>query len=37
MARLIPLARLHVYDDGHLYIVSNPVAVAGVVDEFLQA
>jgi poly(3-hydroxyalkanoate) depolymerase len=37
MARLIRGSRLHVYDDGHLFLVSHPEAAGRVVDEFLQA
>jgi poly(3-hydroxyalkanoate) depolymerase len=37
MARLMPDARLHVYHDGHLALVTNPDALAPVIVEFLRA
>ena len=36
MARLIPDARVHVYHDGHLALVTNPGALAPVIVEFLR-
>jgi poly(3-hydroxyalkanoate) depolymerase len=35
MARLIPGARLHVYHDGHIGLVTNPGELAPVIVEFL--
>jgi pimeloyl-ACP methyl ester carboxylesterase len=37
MARLIPDARLHVYHDGHLALVTNPDSLAPVIVDFLNA
>ncbi len=37
MARLIRHCRLHVVDDGHLFLVSDPVGSSRVVREFLDA
>lgn len=35
MARLLPHARLHVYDDGHLALITAAAQLAPVVSEFL--
>lgn len=37
MARLIPNSRLHLVDDGHLFLLSDPVGSSRVVREFLDA
>lgn len=37
LARLIRRSQLHVYDDGHLFLVTNASAAGRIVDEFLQA
>jgi poly(3-hydroxyoctanoate) depolymerase len=37
MARLLRRGRLHVYDDGHLFLVLNPAAAGRVVNQFLDA
>jgi poly(3-hydroxyalkanoate) depolymerase len=37
MARLLRCGRLHVVDDGHLFLVSNPVAAGRIVSRFLAA
>jgi len=37
MARLLRCGRLHVHDDGHLFLVSNPAAAGHVVRRFLTA
>ena len=36
LARLIPNARLEVIDDGHLFIVSQPVETARRIERFLE-
>ena len=36
LARLIPNARLHMIDDGHLFMVTRPVETARAVEEFLN-
>lgn len=36
ISQLMPRARLHVYEDGHLFLVTNPQAAAGIIDDFLQ-
>jgi poly(3-hydroxyalkanoate) depolymerase len=36
MARLLRRGRLHVYDDGHLFLISNPAAAGRIVGDFLQ-
>lgn len=35
ISQLMPRARFHLYDDGHLFLVTNPQAAAAIVDEFL--
>jgi poly(3-hydroxyalkanoate) depolymerase len=37
MTWLLRRGRLHVYDDGHLFLVSQPAAAARVVSQFLTA
>jgi poly(3-hydroxyalkanoate) depolymerase len=37
MNMLIPRSRLHVFDDGHLFMLSQPEATARVLGEFLGA
>ena len=37
LTRLLPHARLHVYDDGHLALVTHAAELAPVVSEFLLA
>jgi poly(3-hydroxyalkanoate) depolymerase len=37
MAALLPHARLHVFDDGHLFLLSQPSETARVLREFLCA
>jgi hypothetical protein len=34
---LIPRSRLHVFDDGHLFMLSQSEATARVLNEFLGA
>jgi poly(3-hydroxyalkanoate) depolymerase len=36
MAKLIPNARFQVIDDGHLFVVSQPDAIAEIVESFLR-
>jgi hypothetical protein len=36
MHLLIPHARLHVFDGGHLGLVTEATEIAPVVDEFLR-
>jgi poly(3-hydroxyalkanoate) depolymerase len=36
LASLIPRARLHLVDDGHLFVVTDPEGTAQIVEEFLQ-
>jgi pimeloyl-ACP methyl ester carboxylesterase len=36
LARLIPNARLHMIDDGHLFMVTRPVETAMAVEAFLN-
>jgi hypothetical protein len=37
LARLIPRAKLHVVDDGHLFLVTAAQSVALVIRDFLAA
>jgi poly(3-hydroxyoctanoate) depolymerase len=37
LAWAIPNSRKHCFDDGHLFLVTNPAACAAVIDEFLSA
>jgi len=37
MAALIRNARLHVFDDGHLFVLSQPAQTARVLHDFLCA
>ena len=37
MARLIPHARLHLYDGGHIALITDAEHLAPVVSEFLLA
>ena len=37
LARLIPDARLHMIDEGHLFFVTKPAETAQVVAEFLAS
>jgi pimeloyl-ACP methyl ester carboxylesterase len=36
LARLIPNSRLEVIDDGHLFIVAQPVETARRIERFLE-
>ncbi|HEY1075866.1 MAG TPA: alpha/beta fold hydrolase, partial [Fontimonas sp.] len=37
MAKLIPNSRLHLVDDGHLFLISDPAGSSRVVRDFLAA
>lgn len=37
MAKLIPNSRLHLLDDGHLFLISDPAGSSRVIREFLDA
>jgi hypothetical protein len=37
MARLLPDARLHVYEGGHIALVTEAAELAPVIEEFLDA
>ena len=36
LARLIPNARLHMIDDGHLFMVTRPAETAIMIEAFLS-
>lgn len=36
LAKLIPNSRLHILDEGHLFVVADPEATAGLIQPFLQ-
>ncbi len=36
MHKLIRRSHLHVFDDGHLFVLSQPEATAGVLQQFLR-
>ena len=36
LRRLIPDARLHVFDDGHLFLLTRPVECVRIVEQFLD-
>lgn len=35
ISQLMPRARFHLYDDGHLFLVTDPQAAAGIIEPFL--
>ncbi len=35
MARLMPNARLEILDDGHLFLVTQPIESAAIIEKFL--
>ena len=37
LAWAIPDSRTHYFDDGHLFLITDPDSSAAVIDEFLSA
>ena len=37
LAWAIPDSRTHIFDDGHLFLITDPESSAAVIDEFLSA